>query len=269
MVLGVSLDGLATPITGDKPARDPQIDFGVTSGLIYNLDDTWSLRASAGRKVRFPTMRELFGEALGRFLINLDLKAESSLLTEVGLGLEGEAVSGEAVVFLNRSFDTIDQRSVQVPGEDPPRRQRVNLDGSRVAGVEVGGTARPARGWAVDGNMTWTHVRAFADGGTVRLVEKPEWVGTATLTRNHPSGVSAMLQTVFTGRAYGLDDDNVFVPLPTSLVLNARLSYLFIRGRFATEVFARVNNATDDLTLPQLGLPGPGREFHVGLEVAF
>ncbi len=269
LVLGASLDGLATPNTGDKPARDPQVDYGVTSGLIYDLDEAWNLRASLGRKVRFPTMRELFGEALGRFLVNPDLKAESSLLAEVGLGHEGESFSGEAVVFLSRTFDTIDQRSVEVPSEDRPRRQRVNLDGSRVAGVEVGGTARPARGWTVDGNVTWTHVRAFEDDATVRLVEKPEWVGAVTLTRNHPSGVAAMLQTVFTGRAYGLDDDNVFVPLPTSLVVNARLSYLFIRGRFATELFARVNNATDDLTLPQLGLPGPGREFHVGLEVAF
>ena len=270
LLIGASLDGLATPGTGNKPARDPQIDFGVTSGLSYSLDDGWTLRASVGRKVRFPTMRELFGEALGRFLVNLDLKAESSLLAEAGLGLERAGVSGEVIAFINRTYDTIDQRSVQVPGEDRPRRQRVNLDGSRVAGVEVAGTARPARGWSINGNLTWTHVRAFnEDGTTVRLVEKPEWLGTVTLTRNHPSGVSALLQTVFTGRAYGLDDANVFVPLPTSVVLNARLAYLFVRGRFATEIFARVNNATDDLTLPQLGLPGPGRAFHVGLDVSF
>ena len=117
--------------------------------------------------------------------------------------------------------------------------------------------------------MTWTHVRAFADEGTVRLVEKPEWLGTVTVSHNHPSGVSALLQTVFTGRAYGLNDDNDFVPLSTSLVLNARLAYLFIQGRFATELFVRLNNATDDATLPQLGLPGPGREVHVGIEVSF
>ncbi len=269
LLVGASLDALATPNTGDKPARDPQVDFGVTSGLVYTLDEYWSLRASAGRKVRFPTMRELFGEALGRFLVNPDLKPESSLLTEVGLGLQKDDLSGEAVFFFNRTFDTIDQRSVELPGEERSRRQRVNIDGSRVAGVEVVGAARPSRGWIVEGNLTWTHVRAFEEEGTVRLVEKPEWLGVFTLTHNHPIGFSAMLQTVFTGRAYGLDDDNVFVPLPTSLIVNARMGYLLIRGRLATEFFVRVNNATDDLTVPQLGLPGPGREFHVGIEVSF
>ena len=64
LLLGASLDGIATPATGDKPDRGPQVDFGVTSGVLYSLDEAWTLRASAGRKVRFPTMRELFGEAL-------------------------------------------------------------------------------------------------------------------------------------------------------------------------------------------------------------
>ena len=269
LLFGASLDGIATPATGDKPNRDPQVDFGVTSGVLYALDDAWSLRASAGRKVRFPTMRELFGEALGRFLVNLDLSAESSLLSEVGVALESSDVSGEVVAFFNRTFDTIDQRSVLVPGEDRPRRQRVNLDGSRVFGVEMAGATRPWQGGSINGHLTWTRARAFEDDGTTRLVEKPDWLGTFTLTQNTRSGFSALFQTIFTGRAYGLDEDNAFQRLPTSLVFNARLSYLFIQGGFATEVFARVNNATDEVTLPQLGLPGPGREFHVGLDVSF
>lgn len=269
LLLGASLDGIATPETDDKPARDPQVDVGITSGGVYRLDDSWTLRASAGRKVRFPTMRELFGEALGRFLVNPDLKAESSLLGEVGIGFQHAAGSGEVVAFLNRTYDTIDRRSVDVPGEDRPRRQRVNLDGSRVAGIEVVGATRPVRGLLIDGHLTWAHVRGFDAGETVRLVEKPEWLGMFTVTYNAPGGVSMLAQAVYTGRAYGLDEDNVFLPLPTSLVFNARLSYLFIRGRWATELFARVNNATDQVTLPQLGLPGPGREFHVGIDVSF
>ena len=135
--------------------------------------------------------------------------------------------------------------------------------------MEVVGAARPWQGGALNGHLTWTRARGFEDDGTVRLVEKPEWLGTFTLTQNTRSGFSALFQTVFTGRAYGLDEENVFHALPTSLVFNARLAYLFVQGRFATELFARVNNATDEVTLPQLGLPGPGREFRAGLDVSF
>jgi iron complex outermembrane receptor protein len=271
-LLGGSLDGIATPETGDKPARDPQVDFGVASGLRYDLDEAWSLRASAGRKVRFPTMRELFGEALGRFLISPDLKAESSVLTEVGISRAGSAVSGEVIAFYNRTFDTIDQCSVTLPGEDLSRRQRINLDGSRVFGVEVVGTARPLRGLSVNGHLTWTHVRAFEDEETRRLAEKPEWLGTLTLDYNAPGGFSVLLEPTFRGHAFSPDDDNVLQELPTSLVLNARLGYRFVRSGkrvIASEIFVRVNNAADELTLPQLGLPGAGREVLAGIDLSF
>ncbi len=272
LVLGSSLDGIATPRTGDKPARDPQVDFGVTSGARYDLDDAWRLRASAGRKVRFPTMRELFGEALGRFLLNPDLKPESSLLAEAGVGIRHERLSGEVVAFFTRTFDTIDQRSMLLPGENQPRRQRFNLDGSRVFGVEAAGAARPLRGLSVEGHLTWMHARALLDGATRRLAERPEWLGTLTLLHNAPGGFSALLQGVLTGRAYGPDEEDVFRELPASLVVNARLGYRLLRVRrrtLAAEFFARVNNAADVVALPQLGLPGPGREFFFGIDVSF
>ena len=65
LALGLSLDGQATPETGDKPGRSPQTNWGITSGFTYDVSELWGLRAALGRKVRFPTMRELFGEALG------------------------------------------------------------------------------------------------------------------------------------------------------------------------------------------------------------
>jgi hypothetical protein len=46
-----------------------------------------SLRAGVGQKTRFPTMRELFDEALDRFMVNPELEPESALMVEVGLGL--------------------------------------------------------------------------------------------------------------------------------------------------------------------------------------
>ena len=83
VTMGASFDGIATPETGNKPARDPQTGFGVSGGLQYRLATQWLLRTSVGKKVRFPTMRELFGEALNRFLLNSDLKPESSFVTEL------------------------------------------------------------------------------------------------------------------------------------------------------------------------------------------
>ena len=266
LVVGASLDGIATPRTGDKPPRAPTFDYGVTSGVVYTLSQRLSLKASAGRKVRFPTLRELFGAALRRFLVNPNLKPESSFLGETGLVLHSEKVAGEAIVFLNRTFDTIDQRRTA-----DGRRQRINLDGSRVYGIELVGTTTLVPRWTLQGHATWMRTRAFVDDGPDRpLVEKPEWLSTLTLTYNAPWGLSLTAQSVYTGRAYALDEDNTLEPLPTSLVLNGRLAYrLFLpRRKIFAEFFVRAENVTDEASLPQLGLPGPGREIRGGVSIS-
>lgn len=272
--VGVSLDLQALPETYDKPARDPLFAFGGTAGLSYAVRPGLRSRVVVGRKVRFPTMRELFGVALDRFLVNPELRPESSLLAEAALELRGDRVAGEVVAFLNRTFDTIDQRNVEVHevGETVTKRQRVNLDGSRTVGVEVGGTVRLRSDVSLDAHLTWSRPRALVDAGTVPLTEKPAVLSTVTLRRRPPSGVTALVQGVYTGRAYGLTEANTFEPLPTVLVLNTRVGYRFTTTtpRFFTgEVFLRVDNAADAVHLPQLGLPAPGREIQVGIDLSF
>ncbi len=267
LIVGASLDGIATPRTGDKPPRDPSFDYGVTSGLVYKINDTFALKGSAGRKVRFPTMRELFGAALNRFLVNPDLRPESSFLGETGLVAQSETIAGEAVFFLNRTYDTIDQRRTE-----DGRRQRINLDGSRVYGVEITGKTTPLPRVSLEGFVTWMKTRAFLDDGPDRpLVEKPEWLSTITAVYNAPWGLSLMLQSVYTGRAYALAEDNTLARLPTSLTLNGRVAYrIFLpRRQIFTELFFRVDNVTDEVTMPQLGLPAPGREIRGGVSVSF
>lgn len=266
VILGASLDGIATPETGDKPARDPLTDYGVTAAALYDLDSHWSVRAATGRRIRFPTMRELFGEALNRFLVNPDLRPESAWLAEVGLERQGAAFSGELTAFLNRTFDTIDRRNVVVDGDR--KRQRINLDGSRVFGVEVAGVAKPVRGLRLDGHLTWMRPRTLNDGDTAFFGERPEWIGTLTTSYRFRHGFSVQGQAVYTGTAYSLAEDNTFVELPTSTVFNMRLGYYFSVARALPEVFVRVDNVADERVLTQLGLPAAGRELIVGLTLS-
>ncbi len=269
---GASLDGIATPLTGDKPGRDPQTALGVAATASYDIAPAWALTASAGRKVRFPTMRELFGEALNRFLVNPNLRPESAWIGEVGLRRQG-AATGEATFFARRTFDTIDQRNVTVvneQGEEERRRQRINLDGSRVLGVEVAGQVTLSPRWVVRGHLTGMHARGMIDGETDPLIEKPAWLGLLALDYRGRGGLSGLVQATGTGQAYGRAEDNRLVTLPSSLVLDARVGYRVRLGQPAVvigELFARVDNLTDATVLPQLGLPGPGRAVSLGFDL--
>jgi iron complex outermembrane receptor protein len=264
---GLGLDAMFMPETGDKPARDPFADYNLTLGARYDAP-AWFARAAAGRKTRFPTMRELFGEALNRFLVNPDLAPESSWLFEVGVGRLGERFSVEAIPFATLTSNTIDQRNVEVDGER--LRQRINLEGSRVLGVELVGEARPVGAVVVSGHLTLMDVRRLQDApdAPTRLAEKPAAIGRLGIGYDTGQGPTALVEAVYTGRAYSLAEDNTFVPLNTSLVLNARVGYrLRPTPDVAVEVFGRVDNATDALVTPQLGLPGPGRTVQVGLRL--
>lgn len=269
---GASVDAMIAPQTGDKPAIDPFTDYSATLGVAYRLGHAWQVRANAGRKTRFPTMRELFGEALNRFLLNSDLRPETSWLAEIALGLERRGLEVAIVPFAARTSNTIDQRSVLVPGETRPRRQRVNLRGSRVLGVEVAATLTPARDVSATGHLTLSQARRLPDASNdpVYLSEKPDVLGYLALSYRPAAGFNGLLDATYTGRAYSLDDNNVFVALPTSLALNARVGYRFPfpAGRWL-EPYVRVDNVTDAFIVPQLGLPEAGRMAQGGVKASF
>lgn len=267
ITLGASLDALATPATGDKPPRDALADYGLTAGAAYDLRPGWALHAAIGRKTRFPTLRELFGEALDRFALNPDLRPESSLLAEAGVRHHGTHLSAEAVLFLNRTRDAIDQERLP-----DGRRRRVNLEGSRVLGLEVAGAARPTPLLILDGHLTLMRARALdEEGGEGPLSERPEVLGRLAATYNPASGLTAQLEGVVTGKAYSPSGPGAFARLPASSVLNVRLGYRIFAARprpLSVEFFARVNNVADAVVLPQPGLPAPGRELQAGLKLA-
>lgn len=265
---GVNLDGADYPQTGPFPERAPFYAWGATSGLRVDLNGGWSLRGAVGRKSRFPTMRELFGAALGKFVPNPDLKPVTAWIGEVGIQRQAGSWSLEAAPFFSRVFDTIDKRTFE-EGPNAGKEQRINLRGARIYGLETRGRWTPIDGLAVDGNLTWSRPRSFTDEGTQKLDEKPGWLGTGAVTYEFSFGLSIRGQVRYTGSTYARNQDNRFVPLPSSLIIDTRVRYGLgsVLGPADGSVYVRADNVTDDAKFIGLGLPGPGRSFRVGVQV--
>lgn len=266
---GGSIDGMVPSETGDKPPGSPLVDVSLTAGARLDPGRTWFLRASAARKTRFPTMREQFGEALQRFLLNPDLQPESSVLAELGAGMRTTAGAFELIPFAALTRHTIDQRIVTVDGAR--RRQRINLRGSRTLGFEMVASASVLPRVEVSGHATVMRVVRLRDtpGEPGKLSEKPEALGRVAARYSGRQRLSGLLEAVYTGPAYSLNVDGAFERLEPSLVLNIRLAYRFRVGRAPSlEFFFRVDNATDALVQPQLGLPAAGRALKAGVELA-
>ena len=269
--LGASFDRSIMADTGPFPERDPFTSVGLTLGFAYDLNDTYRLRVSGGRKGRSPTMRELYSGALGKFVPNPDLQPVTAWIGEVGVERRGTRLSGSATAFLNRVANTIDQRTFE-SGPNEGLEQRINLDGSRVYGVETTARWMISEALLFDGHLMWTKPRGLSDDGTQPLEEKPVWLGTGSLTYDLPFGLSLMAQGRYVAGTQARNEQNVYVELPSSLVLDARLSYSidqWVQPFGSGELFARVDNITDEARFLQLGLPGPGRLIRTGVSFSF
>lgn len=260
--LGAAYDAVENPLTGDKP-RQPSLQAGAASGALrFDLGDGAMLTVSGGRRTRFPTARELFGEALGRFALNPDLRPEQAWLVDAELqwGRDGLAVSVNP--FLIRSHDTLAQR-VLADG----RRQRFNLAGATSYGID----ARIAHDLAANlrFELSGTLLRARADAGSApvrRLPQRPSFEGLAVIDWNVAERFDLRAELRAVGKAIDFDAGGGRVTLPAAAELGLRAAIPFARlGSHQLLLTFAVDNVTDAQIFPQAGLPSPGRLWRVGL----
>lgn len=259
--IGFGYDRVYYVDTGDKPDIADAKGWTGRVGLAYTPADQWRLRASLGRKIRSPTMRELFGQALNRFLLNPDLQPERIISAELGAEWKTDDAGVAVVGFLQDLDGTIDQRTIG------RLRQRINLPGSEVLGVEVTAFWHPAPEWSLGGSGTYARTRRkeVAAGQTDKLAEKPDLLGRLYGEYDGASGFGALAEVMYTGRAYSADANGVLVALPKSTSVNLRASQKITFGWAQASVFVRGDNLFDAWIVPQLGLPAPGRSVRVGI----
>ena len=259
-LVGVSLDGFRpTEATG----RDVGGGFRALGGVVRVelATSAGQVHAGVARGGRFPTMRELFGEALGRFALNPDLGPEATWEGEIGLATAGARASGWGTVFARGTRGTIEREAL-----DDGRRRRVNLGGSRAVGVE-GGAAFRLGTVRLDASATLLALSATdGNGNAVELTERPGALGRLALASLPPRGWTWTAEAVGIGPAVSLaSSSDAPVELAGAVRLNGRVGYRWAAGGGLLDVFARLDNALDAAHFPQAGLPAPGREVRVGV----
>lgn len=269
---GMNLDARSVQEAHVFTEPGDQLDLGLRGGVIYELRSDLELRAAVGRRSRFPTLREQFSGALGRFVVNPDLKSENAILSEAAVRYGADGLMLEATAFVTITSNTIDQTNVFLNGS--PQRMRINLDGSRNVGLELNAAYNLSTSITATLDATLSRLRA-ADPATGdydrRLTERPERTLAVRVNYLNASGLSGSLESVYTGEAYSLDDLGGFARLSPSTAFNARAGYRLLLGvsrQSTAEVFVRVRNIGDTVVENQLGLPGPGRTAMAGIKVS-
>ena len=267
--VGLATDHASTPLTGDKPAQEPLSATGWSAGLRWTPSDNLSAVATLGQRSRFPTPRELYGVALGRFLLNPDLQPNVRFLADFGVEYNAsDALSLDFTLWANQSDDTLSQRVVTV--DNVNRRQRFNISGSFTYGIEAVATLAITEKLTGDFSVGLQDDQVARDESGVRrnLLHRPREQLNLALDWQATSSLDMRAELSYIGRAYDLADDGADTHLPASASLGLRgamnVGRIYNQDIFLT---AAVDNLTDALILPQLGLPAPGRSFHIGIRI--
>ena len=269
--LGAALDGSDTPKSGDKPPLDGLSDFGFRAGISSLIQDGLVLHANFSRRSRFPSLRELYSEALGRFVPNPNLRAETLFGSEAGLTLGTNDSSIQVVGFYQRLKNGIVRSSV-VGIDHIPRFKRINHERIKSLGLEF--LAVRTMGLATfSGDVTIQDVTGIGqDGARVQLEYEPIIVGRVGLET--PLGdifrASGNLR-VMSSQMCENPEIHGLQSLPGNGMLDLRLRGFFRlhSGSSLARVEAGIGlrNATDASVYDQCGLPQPGRTFQIQIRL--
>ena len=265
--LGGAVDGADTPLSGDKRPLPALTAWGARAGATAaTATGRLLLHAGASRRARFPSLRELYSGALGRFEPNPALRPETLTAAEAGATTRIGSDSELQLVGFYRSLAGAIEQVTLATG----RRQRVNLGEARSAGVELMGTTRVGR-LGVAADVTMQRVALYSDGARqdVQPEYQPEVAGGLHLHAPLALQIAAGADLRFVGQQYCNDPNTPGAQLALSAshrvdVDLAREFRLRAGAAFGSvEVRAAVDNIADAAIYDQCGLSQPGRTLRL------
>lgn len=242
--------------------------IGAVIGATYKLTETMDLFANLSKKSRFPTLRESYSAALGKFVINPDLKPESAMLSELGIDYHGQDLDATLSLFANSYTDLITKASV--PGDALKRKQRVNLDEATIIGAEVLMKYYVTNDFDLTGHFTYINSKGTVDGVDQDLEYHPTVIAFLQADWRIYGGLDLLGEADIMGHQYAISDEvEGLVPVDATTLFNIRLSYKTLYNENLYTFFIRANNILDQARKDKISISAPGRMLYGGVSVAF
>jgi len=274
--LGAGMDFAMTPEAGDKPKTDGFTAEAWNLRLTRRLGSRTEVYASTGRRSRFPSLRELYSGALGKFVPNPDLQPERQDLLEIGFSAGKGRWKLAGAAFLQYLRQGIEKEKLPGPGH---RFMRVNRTEIRVPGLEIEGGWQTGPDLRLFAQHTVLAARVETPTGFDQPAEdRPDYLSRLGLDWRRNTGPGLLVEAAITGARWSADATdlvNGLTRLPAAVSWNLRLGWRWAAGNDTAgphrtlEAHLRVDNLFDQTSCYQAGLPGPGRIVSAGLGLGF
>lgn len=254
---------LGAGYAGQRRSGDMADAYTYLAGVRVDVTDTTALRGSHARKIRFPTLRDLYDVDGG----NPDLKTEISHTYEVGLEQTLPALKSAFGVAL-----------FHIDAQDFIQRQNgifSNVSQLQFQGIETTARYRD-NGFDLTLGYTFLQARNNSPNATTDKVQnEPAHKVTAQAAYAFDNGLAVSAEYLFVAGAYAIagggdgGDNGVVAPLALGSyhVVNVGATQ-DVPGTTA-QLFGRIENLFDENYVENFGFPQAGRTFFAGMRAKF
>jgi iron complex outermembrane receptor protein len=258
-----------------KPGKRVEMDnFDPMIGATYNLTDTTRLFGSIARKVRFPTLNELFSSKGG----NVELKAEKAINYTLGVSqLFSKYAKVEFSGFYHDLSDFISRNSSPITN---PLAQNQNFAKIEMLGFELNGEVYPIEDLVLNVGYTFNDANDRSPGRvTDHVLNVPAHKIDMGVHYTIPYIKIPSINSTTHLDLQGIYLSNIFSQLPTApypnqetqkvrdyYIVNARISTSFLKY---FEAYLALANIFDKNYESEYGFPAPGRSFFVGVSAKY
>jgi len=257
---GIGLNYMKPLYANGGDVRDPIFTYDPLLSIQYRPVNGTKLHLSFTDKTRFPTMKELYSEYLGRNIPNPDLKEERSFNFEFGVT---QAVARNhqvsLVIYDSEIRDLIEDVVVDTVND---LEQLQNIGRARFAGVSLGISGITKR---LNYHVSYSYLSAKDLDNKEVLEDRPEHRGSIYLAYKLPYDVKGFVGINYTGSRYYYDwDVNDYLKLPAYTLVNLKVS----KKISFLEFYFKVNNLFDVNYERDKGFPCPSRYYEAGLNLS-
>jgi iron complex outermembrane recepter protein len=236
-------------------AERSENDVSPKFALAYQFTPDWTVKGSAGRAVRYPTVSELYqGSISTNTVVNNDpnLKAEKSWTSELTIEHDFGFGNARATAFFERTrYALYSQTNVSVT---PNITNIQNVDAIRTRGIELAlqATDVAIKGLDITSSVTWTRSTITQNDNFPASVGKwqprvPDWRANllATYRANDQWSLTGGLR--YSGRQYGTLDNadpngRTYTGFSKFLVADVRVRYQLSKNQSASFGIDNINN---------------------------
>lgn len=214
------------------------------------------------KTTRFPTLKELFSELVGKNISNPDLTEEKSWNFEAGVKISGGNIGNFNLAF---HYSYVKDMIFQVLIQNN-RYQYQNIPEVILNGIEIS-YKNQTKYLDINFNFSYLYARNKSGTDSDKLEYRPVFSSNLILSKEYKSLFEWQIEIFYTGKRYCIDGDTKqWKTLPDYTLFNFRIS----REIFSfMKIFFSIENITDKYYETEYGFPQEGRTFTAGAQINF